>query len=153
MIERIADFDEQVMISYIEGHELSVDELVKAVRRGTIGNSFTPVLCGSALKNVGVQRLLDAIVDYLPAPDEVPPVEGITHDGPESRRADPSEPLTALAFKIVTDPYVGRIAYVRIYARDAGRRERPCTTRLVTRLSASDGCCVYMLTTARTLTT
>ena len=116
MIERIAEFDEQVMISYIEGHELSVDEILKAVRRGTISNQFTPVLCGSALKNVGVQRLLDAIVDYLPAPDEVPPVEGVGPHGSETRLADPSEPLTALAFKIVTDPYVGRIAYVRIYA-------------------------------------
>ncbi len=116
MIERIAEYDEQVMISYVEGHELSVDEIVKAVRRGTIGNQFTPVLCGSALKNVGVQRLLDAIVDYLPAPDEVPPVTGVTHTGVETRRADPAEPLTALAFKIVTDPYVGRIAYVRIYS-------------------------------------
>ncbi len=116
MIERMADFDEQVMISYIEGHELSVDEILKAVRRGTISNSFTPVLCGSALKNVGIQRLLDAVVDYLPAPDEVPPVQGVGHNGLEIRRADPSEPLTALAFKIVTDPYVGRIAYVRIYA-------------------------------------
>ena len=116
MIERIADFDEQVMISYIEGHELSVDEIVKAVRRGTIANAFTPVLCGSALKNVGVQRLLDAVVDYLPAPDEVPPVEGLTRDGPATRLADDDEPLAALAFKIVTDPYVGRIAYVRIYS-------------------------------------
>ena len=116
MIERIAEYDEQVMISYIEGHELSEDEIRKAVRRGTVANQFTPVLCGSALKNVGVQRLLDAIVDYLPAPDEVPPVQGVGYDGPETRQADPNEPLTALAFKIVTDPYVGRIAYVRIYA-------------------------------------
>ncbi len=116
MIERIAEHDEQVMISYIEGHELSEDEIRKAVRRGAISNQFTPVLCGSALKNVGVQRLLDAIVDYLPAPDEVPPVRGMGHSGPEIRQADPNEPLTALAFKIVTDPYVGRIAYVRIYA-------------------------------------
>ena len=116
MIERIAEYDEQVMISYIEGHELSEDEIRKAVRRGTVANQFTPVLCGSALKNAGVQRLLDAIVDYLPAPDEVPPVQGVGYDGPETRSADPNEPLTALAFKIVTDPYVGRIAYVRIYA-------------------------------------
>ncbi len=116
MIERIADFDEQVMISYIEGHELSVDEIVKAVRRGTVSNSFAPVLCGSALKNVGVQRLLDAVVDYLPAPDEVPPVRGVGREGEEERRADRDEPLSALAFKIVTDPYVGRIAYVRIYS-------------------------------------
>ena len=117
MIERIADHDEQVMISYLEGHELTEDEIRKAVRRGAVANLFTPVLCGSALKNVGVQRLLDAIVDYLPAPDEVPPVRGVTADGVEvERRADPGEPLTALAFKIVTDPFVGRIAYVRVYS-------------------------------------
>ena len=117
MIERIAEHDEQVMISYLEGHPLAEDEIRKALRRGTIANEFTPVLCGSALKNVGVQRLLDAIVDYLPAPDEVPPVRGIGPNGEQlERRADPAEPLTALAFKIVTDPYVGRIAYVRVYA-------------------------------------
>ena len=117
MIERIAENDEQTMISYVEGHTLTEDEIHKAVRRGAINNLFTPVLCGSALKNVGVQRLLDAIVDYLPAPDEVPPVHGIGPGGIEiERRADPNEPLTALAFKIVTDPYVGRIAYVRIYS-------------------------------------
>ena len=117
MIERIAEHDEQVMISYLEGHPLAEDEIRKALRRGTIANEFTPVLCGSALKNVGVQRLLDAIVDYLPAPDEVPPVRGVGPNGEQlERRADPAEPLTALAFKIVTDPYVGRIAYVRVYA-------------------------------------
>ena len=117
MIERIAENDEQVMISYLEGHELTEDEIRKAVRRGAVANLFTPVLCGSALKNVGVQRLLDAIVDYLPAPDEVPPVRGINADGVEvERRADSGEPLTALAFKIVTDPFVGRIAYVRVYS-------------------------------------
>ena len=117
MIERIAENDEQVMLSYLEGHELTEDEIRKAVRRGAIANAFTPVLCGSALKNVGVQRLLDAVIDYLPAPDEVPPVHGIGPNGEQlERRADPNEPLTALAFKIVTDPYVGRIAYVRVYA-------------------------------------
>ncbi len=117
MIERIAENDEQVMISYIEGREITEKEIREALRRGAIANRFTPVLCGSALKNVGVQRLLDAIVDYLPAPDEVPPVHGVGPDGVEiERRADPDEPLTALVFKIVTDPYVGRIAYVRVYA-------------------------------------
>ena len=117
MIERIAEHDEQVMISYIEGHELGEDEIRKAVRRGTVANHFTPVLCGSALKNAGVQRLLDAIVDYLPSPDQVPPPRGVDGDGNAvTRQADASEPLTALAFKIVTDPYVGRIAYVRIYS-------------------------------------
>ena len=117
MIERIAEHDEQVMISYIEGHELGEDEIRKAVRRGTVANHFTPVLCGSALKNAGVQRLLDAIVDYLPSPDQVPPPQGVDAEGNAvTRKADDSEPLTALAFKIVTDPYVGRIAYVRIYS-------------------------------------
>ena len=141
MIERIAEYDEQVMISYLEGHELSEDEIRKAVRRGTVANQFTPVLCGSALKNVGVQRLLDAIVDYLPSPDQVPAPRGIDQDGREiSRAADASEPLTALAFKIVTDPYVGRIAYVRIYsgtlragesAFNATRRETERVGRLL----------------------
>ena len=117
MIERIAENDEQVEISYLEGREIPEKEISEAVRRGTIANRFTPVLCGSALKNVGVQRLLDAVIDYLPAPDEVPPVSGIGPEGaPVERRADPDEPLTALVFKIVTDPYVGRIAYVRVYA-------------------------------------
>ena len=117
MIERIAENDEQVEISYLEGREIPEKEICEAVRRGTIANRFTPVLCGSALKNVGVQRLLDAVIDYLPAPDEVPPVSGIGPEGaPVERRADPDEPLTALVFKIVTDPYVGRIAYVRVYA-------------------------------------
>ena len=117
MIERIAENDEQVEISYLEGREIPEKEIREAVRRGTIANRFTPVLCGSALKNVGVQRLLDAVIDYLPAPDEVPPVSGIDPEGsPVERRADPDEPLTALVFKIVTDPYVGRIAYVRVYA-------------------------------------
>ena len=117
MIERIAENDEQVEISYLEGREIPEKEISEAVRRGTIANRFTPVLCGSALKNVGVQRLLDAVIDYLPAPDEVPPVSGIGPEGaPVERRADPGEPLTALVFKIVTDPYVGRIAYVRVYA-------------------------------------
>ena len=117
MIERIAENDEQVEISYLEGREIPEREIHEAVRRGAIANRFTPVLCGSALKNVGVQRLLDAVIDYLPAPDEVPPVSGIgPGDIQLERRADPNEPLTALAFKIVTDPYVGRIAYVRVYA-------------------------------------
>ncbi|MEE9277168.1 MAG: elongation factor G [Dehalococcoidia bacterium] len=117
MIERIAEHDEQVMISYLEGHELSQDEIRKAVRRGTIENEFTPVLCGSALKNVGVRRLLDAVVDYLPSPVDVPPVKGKGEDGETLERpAADDAPLAALAFKIVTDPYVGRLAYARVYS-------------------------------------
>ena len=117
MIERIAEHDEQVMLSYLEDHPLSEDEIHKAVRRGTVANAFTPVLCGSALKNVGIQRLLDAVVDYLPSPLDVPPVIGTLPDGTtQELRAADEEPLAALAFKIVTDPYVGRLAYLRIYS-------------------------------------
>ena len=118
MIERIAEHDEQVMISYLEGHEVSEDEIRKAVRRGTIANEFTPVLCGSALKNVGVRRLLDAVIDYLPAPPDVPPVSGtrLGSDETVERAARDDEKLTALCFKIVTDPYVGRLGWVRVYS-------------------------------------
>ena len=118
MIERIAEHDEQVMISYLEGHEVSEDEIRKAVRRGTIANEFTPVLCGSALKNVGVRRLLDAVIDYLPAPPDVPPVSGtrVGSDEIVERAARDDEKLTALCFKIVTDPYVGRLGWVRVYS-------------------------------------
>ena len=118
MIERIAEHDEQVMISYLEGHPLSQDEIRRAVRRGTIANEFTPVLCGSALKNVGVRRLLDAVVEYLPSPADVPAVEGRRVDSEEvvSRGPHDNEPLTALCFKIITDPYVGRLGWVRVYS-------------------------------------
>ncbi len=118
MIERIAEHDEQVMISYLEGHSLSQDEIRRAVRRGTIANEFTPVLCGSALKNVGVRRLLDAVVEYLPSPADVPAVEGRRVDSDEvvSRGPHDDEPLTALCFKIITDPYVGRLGWVRVYS-------------------------------------
>ena len=124
MLERISDHDEQVMISYLEGRALSEDEIHKALRRGTIANNFTPVLCGSALKNVGVQRLLDGVVEYLPSPLDVPPVLGVREDGTTVERTpDDNAPLTALAFKIVTDPYVGRLAYVRVYAGQIKRGE------------------------------
>ena len=130
MIERIGEHDDQVMVSYIEGHTLSEDEIRKAIRRTTLANALTPVFCGSALKNVGVRRLLDGVVDYLPAPGDVPPVVGTRPDGTEvERSASDDEPLTALAFKIVADPYVGRLAYVRIYSGvlDAGMAVRNST--------------------------
>jgi elongation factor G len=119
MIEKIGEIDEQVMISYIEGHELNTHELMAAIRRATLASSATPVLCGSALKNKGVQILLDAVVDYLPSPVDIPPVEG--HDPKDIekkilRHARDDEPLSAIAFKIVTDPYVGRLAYFRVYS-------------------------------------
>ena len=117
MLERIAEHDEQVMISYLEGHPLSAVEIHKAVRRGAIANEFTPVLCGSALKNMGVRRLLDAVVEYLPSPVDVPPIVARTADGAAVELPPKDDaPLAALTFKIVTDPYVGRLAYTRVYA-------------------------------------
>jgi elongation factor G len=118
MLEKLGEIDEQLMISYIEGHEVTPLELKKALRRATLQGSITPVLCGSALRNKGVQLMLDAVIDYLPSPIDVPPVTGtnIKTDETEERHADADEPLSALVFKIVTDQYIGRLAYVRIYS-------------------------------------
>ena len=117
MLERLSEHDEQIMISYLEGHEVGPDEIRKAVRRGAIANEFTPIFCGAALKNMGVQRLLDGIVDYLPSPVDVPPITGRRPDGVDVARPPADDaPLAALTFKIVTDPYVGRLAYTRVYS-------------------------------------
>ncbi|GMV86976.1 MAG: elongation factor G [Dehalococcoidia bacterium] len=118
LIEGIANVDDQIAISYLEGHEIGTHELKTAIRRATLANLAHPVLCGSALKNKGVQLMLDAVVDYLPSPVDVPPVKGIDpkHGGEVERRPDDNEPLAAIAFKIVTDPYVGRLAYIRVYS-------------------------------------
>ena len=118
LIEAIGGVDEQIMVSYIEGHDINVHELKSAIRRATLSAAATPVLCGSALKNKGVQMLLDAVVDYLPSPTDIPPIVGFDpKDGAEViRHATDDEPLSALAFKIVTDPYVGRLAYFRVYS-------------------------------------
>jgi len=118
LIEGIGNVDDQIAISYLEGHDIGVHELKTAIRRATLSNAANPVLCGSALKNKGVQLMLDAVVDYLPSPIDIPPVKGTnpkTGDEVE-RAASDSEPLSAIAFKIVTDPYVGRLAYVRVYS-------------------------------------
>ncbi|HWO94524.1 MAG TPA: elongation factor G [Dehalococcoidia bacterium] len=118
MIERVAESDEQLMINYLEGHEITTIELKKAMRRATLAGAITPVLCGAALRNKGVQPLLDAVVDYLPAPDDIPPVKGLVPgtDQTVERHADDDEPFCAIAFKIVSDPYVGRLAYFRVYS-------------------------------------
>ncbi len=118
MIEGIGNVDDQIALSYLEGHDIGVHELKAAIRRATLGNLATPLLCGSALKNKGVQMMLDAVVDYLPSPIDIPPVMGIDpKTGDEvPRPSSDSEPLAAIAFKIVTDPYVGRLAYVRVYS-------------------------------------
>ncbi|MCA9830940.1 MAG: elongation factor G [Dehalococcoidia bacterium] len=119
LIEGIGNVDEQIALSYLEGHEINTHELKAALRRVTIANLATPVLCGSALKNKGVQTLLDAVVDYLPSPLDIPPVTGFDARDPDVEVVLPpsnDEPLSSLAFKIVTDPYVGRLAYIRVYS-------------------------------------
>ena len=117
-IEQIVETDDELMTLYLEGQEVSVAQLRQALRRATLSGELNPVLCGSALRNKGIQLLLDAVVDYLPSPLDVPPVEGINPytKKMESRPADASVPLAALVFKIASDPYVGRLAYVRVYS-------------------------------------
>jgi elongation factor G len=118
MIEKIAEADDELTLKYLEGEEISVEELKLALRKAVIANIATPVYCGSSLRNKGVQPLLDAIIDYLPSPIEVPPVRGFIPDKDKEVERVPEDdaPLSALVFKIVTDPYVGRLAYVRVYS-------------------------------------
>jgi elongation factor G len=116
MVEKIAELDDDLTMKYLEGQEITVEELKAALRSGVINNRATPVFCGSSLKNKGVQVLLDAVIDYLPSPVDVPPVKGMDIDQEEQIElpANDSAPLSALVFKIVTDPYVGRLAYFRV---------------------------------------
>ncbi|UBV43089.1 elongation factor G [Deinococcus taeanensis] len=118
LIEAAAEVDEDLMMMYLEGEEPSVEQLVFAIRKGTIEKRIFPVLCGSALKNKGVQLLLDAVIDYLPSPLEVPAIKGKIEDTEDTTEfpADPEGKLAALAFKIMADPYVGRLTFVRIYS-------------------------------------
>lgn len=118
MIEQIAECDDELTLKYLEGTEIAVDELKSALRRAVIAGKATPVYCGSSLRNKGVQPLLDAVVDYLPSPLDVPPIRGIHPNTKEpiERQADDNAPLSALVFKIVTDPYMGRLAYLRVYS-------------------------------------
>ena len=118
MIERIAETDDELTMKFLEGEEISELEIYQALRRATIANKLVPVLCGSSLRNKGVQPLLDAVVRYLPSPLDVPPVEGLDPDTGATivRHSDDSEPFAGLVFKIVTDPFVGRLAYVRVYS-------------------------------------
>ncbi len=118
IVEYIVETDDELMERYLEGEEITVDELRAALRKATISGAATPVLCGTALRNKGVQRVLDAVVHYLPSPLDVPPMSGLNPytEKPEERKASDDEPLSALVFKIVTDPYVGRLAYFRVYS-------------------------------------
>ncbi|API60747.1 translation elongation factor G [Tardibacter chloracetimidivorans] len=117
LIETAVEQDDEAMEAYLEGQEPDVATLKRLIRKGTLNFAFVPVLCGSAFKNKGVQPLLDAVVDYLPSPLDIPPVQGITPDGTEeTRKADDNEPFSALAFKIMTDPFVGTLTFARIYS-------------------------------------
>ncbi len=124
MIEAIAETDDELTLLYLEGEEISVDELKRALRKATIEGKLVPVMCGSSLKNKGVQRMLDAVVDYLPSPLDVPAVKGVLPgQNPEAedvefivREADDNAPFAALVFKIVADPFVGKLAYFRVYS-------------------------------------
>lgn len=117
MIEAIAELDEELMMKYLEGEELTLEELKKALRKGVCNNEIVPVICGSSYRNKGVQMMIDAAVEFLPSPIDIPSIMGTTMEGEEiARHADDNEPLSALAFKIATDPFVGRLAFTRIYS-------------------------------------
>jgi elongation factor G len=137
MIEQIAEVDDELMTKFLEGKEIKTEELYRGLRQAVLAGKATPVLCGSSLRNKGVQLLLDAIIRFLPSPLDIPPVTGVKPETEEkvTRPVDDEAPLSALVFKIVTDPYVGRLAYVRVYSGKVtqgamvnnstkGRRER-----------------------------
>lgn len=118
LIEAVAELDEELMEKYLGGEEITKEELKAAIRKGTVNVEFYPVICGSAFKNKGVQLMLDAVIDYLPSPLDVPAIKGILPDTDEEveRHADDSEPFSALAFKVMTDPYVGKLTFFRVYS-------------------------------------
>lgn len=117
LVEAVADLDEELTMKYLEGEEITVEEMKVALRKGTINNQIVPVICGSSYKNKGVQEMIDAAVDYLPSPVDIPAVAGTSLEGEEdSREASDDAPMSALAFKIATDPFIGRLAFTRIYS-------------------------------------
>ena len=118
LVEAVAEQDEELMMKYLEGEQLSVEEIKSGIRRETLAGSIVPVLCGSSYKNKGVQELLDAVVEYLPSPLDIPAIKGtdIDGEGEITRPADDNGPFSALAFKIMTDPFVGRLSFMRVYS-------------------------------------
>jgi len=118
MIESICETDEELFMKYCDGEEITVDELKVALRKATIDNKIVPVVCGTSYRNKGVQKLLDAIIDYMPAPTDIPAIKGVNPDTEEEveRKASDEEPFSALAFKIMTDPYVGKLCFFRVYS-------------------------------------
>ena len=118
LMDAVSMFDEEIMEMYLDGQEVPADKIRAAIRKATVANEMVPVTCGTSYRNKGVQKLLDAIVDYMPSPLDIPAIKGINPktDEEEERRADDSEPFSALAFKIMTDPYVGRLSFFRVYS-------------------------------------
>ena len=117
MLEHAANQDDELMMKYLDGEELTVEEIKRALRKGTLANHIVPMICGSSYKNKGVQELIDAVVDYLPAPTDIEDVKGVDEDGNEVvRKTSDSEPFSALAFKIMTDPFVGKLCFFRVYS-------------------------------------
>ena len=117
LVESVSNLDEELMMKYLEGEEISVEELKAAIRRATINVEFFPVLCGTAFKNKGVQLMLDAVIDYLPAPIDIASIKGTLEDGEEAERhSSDEEPFSALAFKVMTDPFVGKLTFFRVYS-------------------------------------
>ena len=118
MVEAIASTDDDLMMKYLEGEEITVPELQAALRKATIANEIVPVVCGTSYRNKGVQKLLDAIIEYMPAPTDIPPISGVNPktEEEEVRNSSDSEPFSALAFKIMTDPFVGKLCYFRVYS-------------------------------------
>src|SRR5829696_3434082 len=117
MLEAAAEADEATLNKYLEGHALTDEEIKNGIRKRTIANEIVPMLCGSAFKNKGVQAMLDAVIDYMPAPTDIPPVTGELENGTQgARKASDEEPFAGLAFKIMTDPYVGQLIFFRVYS-------------------------------------
>jgi elongation factor G len=118
LLEAVAEQDEELMMKYLDGEELTIDEINMALRKGVISNSIVPVVCGSSYKNKGVQPMIDAVVEYMPSPLDVPPIKGTNPETNEEdhRPSDDNEPMSALAFKIATDPFIGKLAFVRVYS-------------------------------------
>jgi len=125
LIEAVAEYDDELMEDYLEEKPIEPQRLIQDIRKATLDISMTPVLCGSAFKNKGVQPLLDAVIDYLPSPLDVPPVEGVdAEENPITRKASDDEPFSALAFKVMADPYVGKLTYFRVYSGKLGQGSR-----------------------------
>ncbi len=117
LVEKVCDFDDELMEKYLEGAEPTIEEMKKALRKATIANEGVPVCCGSAHQNKGIQKLLDAVLEFMPAPTDIPSIKGVDMDGNDSERlSSDDEPFSALVFKIMTDPYVGKLAFFRVYS-------------------------------------